>query len=193
MNSIATKNARSTILFWEKVSTPECMILMGLPGTGKSFVSKYLHKKYGYTVLSWENITYALFGATSCSLEQYHEAYSILHSLARELLQENYKVIIDGTNLQFSHRKQIYDAIDPQVKKYWIHLMIDDSIALNRIRHRWENTDSVKEILSSCSDETFRRFKESIDIPTEDEYIVSMISDESIFHTIDEFLLSLSK
>lgn len=193
MNSNSIEKARSTILFWEKVSTPECMILMGLPGTGKSFVSKYLHKKYGYTVLSWENITYALFGTTSCTPEQYREAYSVLHYLACELLQENYKIVIDGTNLRYIHRKQIYDAIGSQVKTYWIYLMIDDSIAMNRVRQRWENTESIKNILSTCSDETFSDFKKSIDFPDKNEHIVSMISDENIFHSIDEFLLSLSK
>lgn len=193
MNSIATENARNTILFWEKVSTPECMILMGLPGTGKSFVSKYLHKKYGYTILSWENITYALFGKTSCTPEQYREAYSVLHFLAAELLQENYKIVIDGTNLQYVHRKQIYDVIGSQVKTHWIYLGVDDLIAMNRVRQRWENADSIKNILSTCSDETFMNFKESIDFPDKNEHIVSMNSDENIFHTIDEFLLSFSK
>lgn len=193
MNVISIEKARSTILFWEKVSTPECMILMGLPGTGKSFVSKYLHKKYGYTILSWENITYAIFGTTICLPEQYREAYSILHFLACELTWENYKIVIDATNLQYEHRKQIYDSIDSGTKIYGIYLQIDESISLDRIKNRWQNTDSPKNILSSCSIETFLEFKKSIDIPTKNEYIIPMISDENIFHAIDEFLLTISK
>jgi len=193
MNSVSIEKARSTILFWEKVSIPECMILMGLPGTGKSFISKYLHKKYGYTVLSWENITYTIFGTTICLPEQYREAYSILHFLACELTWENYKIVIDATNLQYEHRKQIYDSIDSGTKIYGIYLQIDESISLDRIKNRWQNTDSPKNILSSCSIETFLEFKKSIDIPTKNEYIIPMISDENIFHTIDEFLLTISK
>jgi predicted kinase len=60
---------------------------MGLPGTGKSYVSRYLHTQYGYTILSGENITHALFGDTRCQAEQYKEAYQILYTLAQELLE----------------------------------------------------------------------------------------------------------
>lgn len=84
---------------------------MGLPGTGKSYISRYLHEKYGYTVLSGENITFALFGDTKCQPEQYKEAYVTLYILAKKLLDDGYGIVIDGTNLQYIHRKQAYDAI----------------------------------------------------------------------------------
>ncbi len=84
---------------------------MGLPGVGKSYVSQYLYKKYGYTVLSGENITYALFGDTKCQPSEYKEAYNVLYILAQELLSKGYGIVIDGTNLQYIHRKQAYDIL----------------------------------------------------------------------------------
>lgn len=89
---------------------------MGLPGVGKSHISRYLHERYGYTVLSGENITFALFGDMKCRSEQYKEAYAILYMLAKELLSEGYPIAIDGTNLRYAHRKQAYDAVGPETE-----------------------------------------------------------------------------
>jgi ABC-type proline/glycine betaine transport system ATPase subunit len=53
--------ARSAIVYGENNANKHCIILMGLPGCGKSTVSRYLHDQYGYSILSGENITYAIF------------------------------------------------------------------------------------------------------------------------------------
>ena len=31
------------------------IVLMGLPGSGKSYVAEYIHKKYGFVLLSGED------------------------------------------------------------------------------------------------------------------------------------------
>ncbi|EKE06220.1 MAG: hypothetical protein ACD_19C00042G0001 [uncultured bacterium] len=53
--------AQKTIKKGTKSKSPRLVVLMGLPGSGKSYVSNYLHEKHGFTVLSGENITFALF------------------------------------------------------------------------------------------------------------------------------------
>ncbi|MDD5376833.1 MAG: ATP-binding protein [Candidatus Gracilibacteria bacterium] len=188
MNTLLEK-ARTTLIYGEKTEHPDCIILMGLPGTGKSHVSRYLHEKYGYMVLSGENITFALFGDTKCRTEQYKEAYSVLYSLAKELLMNGYSIVIDGTNLQYVHRKQAYDAIGPQIKVFGIHLVIDDVIARKRIEQRGEKTDNIADIRSQCSTATFLSFKENIELPREDENIFTVISDEHIFVSLDEIMV----
>ncbi len=44
--------AQKTLVYGKESDSPDCIVLMGLPGTGKSHVSRYLHERYGYTVLS---------------------------------------------------------------------------------------------------------------------------------------------
>ncbi len=105
------EKARKTLVYGKRSNHPDCILLMGLPGTGKSHVSRYLHIQHGYTVLSGENITHALFGDTQCQSEQYKEVYQTLYKLAQELVDNGYNIVIDGTNLQYAHRKQAYEAI----------------------------------------------------------------------------------
>lgn len=184
------QKARTTLIYWEKSKYPNCILLMGLPGTGKSSASRYLHNWYGYTVLSGENITFTLFGDTKCQSEQYKEAYNVLYMLAKELLADGYPIVIDGTNLQYVHRKQAYDAVGPEIKIFWIHLVTTDVIARERIGQRGEKTDNATDILSQCSQETFLSFKESFESPREDEDIYAILSDEDIFASIDTLLTS---
>ena len=66
MNSENIEKAKKAIKFWENNWKSLCIILMGLPWSGKSYVAHYLNKKYGFTLLSGENITQALFGTEKC-------------------------------------------------------------------------------------------------------------------------------
>lgn len=190
LRKASLEKALPTLIYWKKSEYPDCILLMGLPGTGKSYVSRYLHEKYKYTVLSGENITYALFGDTKCLAEQYKEAYDTLYIFAKKLLDDGYKIVIDGTNLQYAHRKQAYDAIWPKTNVFWIHLVTTDVIARKRIGQRGEKTDNATDILSQCSPETFCSFKESFEPPREDEDIYTIVSDENAFISIDTLLIS---
>ena len=192
MNLDSITRARNTILSWEKNHSPECILLMWLPWSGKSYVSEYLHRKYGFTILSWENIAYAIFNKTHCTQEEYRKAYSILHRLIPEVLSDWYRVVIDATNLQYAHRKQIYGVLDPWVKISGIFLTIDEATAKKRIQKRWENTDDPSRILSQCSDVIFQKFKENIDFPFEDENFIEIYSDENIYISLDAIFSSFS-
>lgn len=192
MNIDSITMARNTIVFWEQTLSPECILLMGLPWCGKSYVSSYLHKKYGFTILSGENITYAIFGKTHCTQEEYREAYSILHRLIPEVLSAWYRVVIDATNLQYAHRKQIYDVIDSWVRVSGIFLTIDDVTAQKRIQSRWCHVGDPTRIQSQCNDITFQEFKENIDLPTLNESFVVVYSDQKIYSSIDAMFTSFS-
>lgn len=49
------------------------IVLMGLLGSGKSYVAEYIHKKYGFVILSGEEITTQMFGTEKVSGKQYAE------------------------------------------------------------------------------------------------------------------------
>jgi hypothetical protein len=173
-----------------KSKKPLLIVLMGLPGTGKSYLGNYLHKKYSFSVLSGENITYALFNTEKCLGSQYREAYEILRSLASELLKQNYNVIIDGTNLRYEFRKQIYDVMKGLAKIVLIYLFIDDRIALKRANMRGENfsNSNTENILSKCSPETFTSFKTQLEPPQKNETFYKIKSDKNLFKKINKII-----
>jgi predicted kinase len=165
---------------------------MGLPGAGKSYLSNYLNKKYSFTILSGENITFSIFGTEKCSGIQYKEAYRILQFLATELLNQKYNVVIDGTNLKYEFRKQIYKAVGASIKILLIYLFTDDVVALKRANSRGKNYDNSKMILSKCSPKTFAAFKTQLELPHKNEKYYRIKSDEMLFEKIDAILSDFS-
>lgn len=185
-NDILLK-AEKSIKKGKITTTPKLIVLMGLPGSGKSYVSSYLNEKHGYTVLSGENITCAIFGTEKCSGSEYALAYKTLRELAIKLLKQGYSVVIDGTNLKHVFRKQIYDEIaySPTILLY---LKTDDKTALERISNRGVDYENKKDIKSSISLDTFNSFKSQLEEPLPDEKAQIITSDENVFTNIDLFL-----
>jgi len=174
--------ALETVKLGRIFSSPKVVVLMGLPGSGKSYVANYLNKVHGFTVLSGENITNALYATNKANFSL---VYEILHQLAIFLLNKGHSIVIDGTNLKFSFRKQIYDKVCKNTKPYLIYLLVDDKTAKTRIKKRGENIKDHKDIKSICSEETFRDFKKQIEEPTSKEPCYRVVSDKNLLKEID--------
>ena len=186
MNQEYIKMAKRGIKYGKyKNQKPLLIILMGLPGTGKSYVSQYLNQYYSFTVLSGENITYSIFGTEKCAASQYKETYEILRFLTVNLLKQKHSVVVDGTNLKYEFRKQIYQSIGVLAKVILIYLYIDDATALKRANSRKEDYSDLKTISSKCSLETFTAFKNQLELPQKDEKCYQLKSDENIFEKVD--------
>lgn len=183
---IQYKKAKTAIKYWTKSISPQCIILMWLPWTGKSYSSHYLNEKHGYTILSWENITHAIFGTEKCSWTQYWEAYEILNILAQELVQDWYKIVIDSTNLKKIFRSKINESLSAICNNiFWVYLYINDDIAFKRANSRGLSFEDSTNILSSVSRETFASFKEQLELPSKEENFFMVESNENLFKTLD--------
>ncbi len=159
------------------MSTPTLIVLMGLPGTGKSYVSEYLRQKYGFVILSGEEITTQLFGTEKVSGKEYVQVYKIIRQKASELLSQGKSVVIDGTNLKQMFRQQIYDEVKCD-KLVLIYLKTDDKTALDRISKRQ----------NSCSPETYDKFKSQIEEPSVDENVFVLTSDDQLLNNVDSLI-----
>ncbi|RJQ32034.1 ATP-binding protein [Candidatus Parcubacteria bacterium] len=164
-----------------KREKPLVVVLMGLPGSGKSYLANFLHKKYSFTTLSGENITHAIFGTEKISSGQYKEAYEILRTVARELLDQKLCLVVDGTNLKYEFRKQIYEEAGKLAEVVLFYLVVEDDVALNRANSRGEEFGDPKKILSKCPPETFESFKLKLELPREKEKCFKLKSDETLF------------
>lgn len=179
--------AEKTIKKGTQSKSPKLIVLMGLPGSGKSYVSNYLHEKHGFTILSGENITFALFNKVDCTGAEYSLSYDILRQLAVKLISQGYSVVIDGTNLKYIFRQQIYNDINC-LNTTLLYLKIDDKTALNRITKRGIDFKDSKNIKSQISPETFDRFKNQVEEPLPSENSITIISDDNLLKNIDSIL-----
>lgn len=176
--------AEKTIKKGTKSESPKLVVLMGLPGSGKSHVSNYLHEKYGFTVLSGENITFAIFNKVDCTGVEYSLSYDILRQLATKLISQDYSVVIDGTNLKYIFRQQIYDEVNC-LDTTLLYLNVDDKTALNRVSQRGIDFKDLKNIKSQISPETFDRFMNQLEEPLSSENSITLISNDNLLTEID--------
>lgn len=153
------------------------IVLMGLPGSGKSYVAEYIHKKYGFVILSGEEITTQMFGTEKVSGKQYAEVYRSIRQKSSELLSQGNSVIIDGTNLKHEFRQQIYDEVKCD-RTILIYLKVDDDTALDRISKR----------TNSCSPETYQEFKTQAENPSPEENALIITSDSELLSNIDRII-----
>ncbi|MFA7301658.1 MAG: ATP-binding protein [Candidatus Shapirobacteria bacterium] len=176
--------AEKTIKKGTKSESPKLVVLMGLPGSGKSHVSNYLHEKYGFTVLSGENISFAIFNKVDCTGAEYSLSYDILRQLATKLISQGYSVVIDGTNLKYIFRQQIYNEVNCPDTTI-LYLKVNDNLALNRVSQRGVNFKDSKNIKSQISPETFDRFKNQLEEPLHNEKSITLMSDDNLLAEID--------
>lgn len=156
---------------------PTLIILMGLPGSGKSYVSEYIHKKYGFIVLSGEEITTQMFGTEKVSGSQYTDVYKVIRQKASELLSQEESVVIDGTNLKQMFRQQIYDEVKCD-RMVLIYLKVGDDMALERISKR----------NNSCSPKTYQEFKNQVEEPFPEENAFIITSDSKLLSNVDKVI-----
>jgi len=194
MNQEYIKIAKKSIKYGRRKNQKQlAVILIGLPGTGKSYISQYLHKRYHFTILSGENITYSIFKTEKCTASQYKEAYEILRFLMVDLLKQKYNVVIDGTNLKYEFRRQIYESIGNLAEIILIYLYIDDATALRRANSRKKDYSNLKAISSGCSPETFAAFKSQLELPRENEKCYKLKSDKNVFKKLDAIFDNIIK
>jgi len=130
---------------------------MGLPGAGKSYWGNWLKEKYKAKILSGENMAIKMFGASKCKAKEYKLVYQTIRKLAKRLLEKGFTVVIDGTNLKYTHRKEIYKEVRRE-KTILIYLPIDDKTALERLEKR-----------GGCDKKTFYQFKKQLEEPQKEE------------------------
>lgn len=173
---------------------PLLILLMGLPGTGKSHVAAYLHEKYGLSIISGENVTHAIFGTEKCTAEQYAEAYQIVDYYTEQLISQGYDVVIDATNGRLAHRQQIYNAVREQkCHPFVIQLVTDDATALARVSQRGVDKNDIQNIKSDISEETYASFKQHVELPQNGEESYQIISGDELFSSVDELILEVKQ
>jgi len=136
---------------------------MGLPGAGKSYLSSYLKKKYKAKILSGEDVAIKMFGTSKCKTKEYNLVYQRIRQSAKNLLSRGFTVVIDGTNLKYQYRKEIYEELAWK-QTILIYLPIDDKTALKRLKKRGD-----------CDRKTFYQFKKQLEEPKEEEKTVTKV------------------
>jgi predicted kinase len=87
---------------------PALIILCGLPGSGKSTLAARIAEVFPVAIVRTDTVRKAIFPCPQYTEDEGRLTYLVAHRLARELLDESYATVLDGTNLTEYSRRQAY-------------------------------------------------------------------------------------
>lgn len=88
------------------------VVLIGLPGAGKSHFGRLLAERLAVPVVSTDVLRRRLFVAPSYTREETRTVFAVAHAMARRLLVLDRTAIFDATNLRERDRRPLYALAD---------------------------------------------------------------------------------
>lgn len=90
------------------VRRPTLVILIGLPGSGKSHFARALVKRYPAAILDSDALRGVLYDSPQHTVQEHARLFPAIQALTRRLLDRGLPVVADATNLKEANRKPLY-------------------------------------------------------------------------------------
>jgi predicted kinase len=87
---------------------PGLVVLIGLPGSGKSYFARQLARHFPAAVLDIDALRQALIAEPQHTEKEHGRLFPAVHVLSRRLLDRGASVIMDATNLKEANRRPLY-------------------------------------------------------------------------------------
>ena len=117
--------------------TPALVVLMGLPGVGKSHCARLLATRLAAAQVATDQLRSRLFIAASYTAEENAAIFRCVEALVERLLDERHRVIVDATNLAAQHREpSVAAARRHGVPLVFVRVMSSEGAILARLAGR---------------------------------------------------------
>jgi hypothetical protein len=121
---------------------PWLVVLVGLPGSGKSTFSRKLAVATGAVTLESDALRTALFPAPTHDKDESRLLFDALYGAARQLLRDGTSIIVDATNLRERDRQRGYDAAAEEGAKLLVlHFRVPARVVAERLSRRENGGD----------------------------------------------------
>ncbi len=150
------------------------ILIIGLPGSGKSTISKSISMKLGCSHLSTENIRASLLGVTKvqadCDFtqEEQDKVYKAIAVKANKLLEQNNIVLVEGVFRSAIQRSLLLDKLPANTQIIKFLIFSDEQVVIKRLIER-----KKQGTVAPAGVEGYKKIKEQFLFPSKDEnYIV---------------------
>lgn len=121
---------------------PALVIMVGAPGSGKSFLGRTISVALGARLLQTDAVRKEMFPEPRYSSDEAAAVYAVCHRRIAAELAHGASVVFDGTNLR-EHRRQILYHLAAQARAALVIVVAyaSESTVRERLRQRAEGVD----------------------------------------------------
>lgn len=162
-----------------RISQPVVIYLYGLPGSGKSFVSRQLSETLGAAHLSSDRIRFELFENPRHDKTEHQVITNMMNFMTEQFLNAGVSVIYDMSVSRIAERRALREMVRRyQAKELMVWIQIDPDTAYSRSRARDVRKPDDK-YASPLDQRIFENYMRLMQNPHNENYLV--ISGKHLF------------
>jgi hypothetical protein len=96
---------------------PAMIVLVGLPGSGKSHLAREIKRRMPVVILDSDALRLALFADPRHTTREHARLFPAIHVLMARLLERGITIIVDATNLKEANRRPFYKTAEDHAAK----------------------------------------------------------------------------
>jgi predicted kinase len=142
----------------ETTACPVLILMSGLPGSGKSFLSEQVCAELPCVIIESDRVRKVLFTQPTYSAAESAIVHRTCRQLMRHLLKKGVRVICDATNLVEFHRELLYSLAE----RCGAQLLVVRTVAPEAVvRKRLEHRQAIRGSTSDADWQVYRRMSQS--------------------------------
>jgi predicted kinase len=143
------------------VARPSMVVMIGLPGSGKSHLARAIAARVPAAVLDIDALRGALFEDPQHTAKEHGRLFPALHALIDRLLARRITVIVDATNLKETNRNPYYKiAAEHGAKLLLVRVWARTPVIRHRLLARAGSPDAADR--STATLDVYERMREGV-------------------------------
>ena len=176
ISSDAQKLVESLKQLPEPLAKPSLIVVSGLPGTGKTYLSNKLAERIPFIVLESDALRKTLFSFPTYSPQESSRLFRACHHLIEYLLKKGIPAILDATNLSEKNREYLYSIADRlKIKLIIVRVEAPPQIVYQRLKNRHQEASADNK--SDADWEVYQKMKHSVQNISRNHYAVNTSRD----------------
>ncbi|MGI5835077.1 MAG: AAA family ATPase [Chloroflexota bacterium] len=172
---------------------PVLVVMVGLPGTGKSHLARRLASRLPFKLIETDEIRHSIASPPTYSREESGRVYQIAHRQIDRTLRKGGNVIFDATNLYERGRRTLRKIAERNNARLLIvHTTAPEKVIEDRLR--WRKLGVEPQDKSEAGWDVYCRMREDMEVIKQPHLVVDTSQElEPIIEEIVDFVLEKSE